>query len=74
MELQELVNIFNEVLNHEGKEIISAHTIFKDCDHWDSMSAFEIAQKMHTRFGVKLRGIQVRKCKTIQELFNTTLM
>jgi len=71
MELQELVTVFEEVLNKEGKEVINAETQFKDCEHWDSMSAFEIAEKIHTAFGMRLKGIQIRKCSTIQELFNS---
>ena len=71
MELQELIGIFNEVLNKEGKEVINGETQFKDCEHWDSMSAFEIAEKIHTKFGLRLKGIQIRKCLTIEELFNS---
>ena len=71
MEIQELINVFNEVLNPEAKEMINAETAFKDCERWDSMSAFEITEKLHTKYGIKLRGIQVRKCTTIQELYNT---
>lgn len=71
MEIQELINVFNEVLNPEAKEVINAETAFKDCERWDSMSAFEITEKLHTKYGIKLRGIQVRKCTTIQELYNT---
>jgi len=71
MELQELIQIFEEVLNKDGKETIKAETQFKDCEHWDSMSAFEIAEKIHVKFGMRLKGIQIRKCTTIQELFNS---
>ena len=71
MELQELIGIFDEVLNKEDKEIINAETQFKDCEHWDSMSAFEVAEKIHSKFGLRLKGIQIRKCSTILELFNS---
>lgn len=71
MEIKDLINVFNEVLNPDAKEVIHAETAFKDCERWDSMSAFEITEKLHTQYGIKLRGIQVRKCTTIQELYNT---
>lgn len=71
MELQELVGIFIEVLNKEGNEVINGETQFKECEHWDSMSAFEIAEKIHDKFGMRLKGIQIRKCTTIAELFNS---
>lgn len=71
MELQELINVFNEVLNKDNNETIHAETTFKDCKRWDSMSAFEISERIHDKFGLRLRGIQVRKCSTIQELYNS---
>ena len=71
MELQELIAIFSEVLNKEGKETINAETQFKECEHWDSMSAFEIAEKIHAKFGMRLKGIQIRKCSTILELYSS---
>ena len=70
MELQELVCIFNDVLNKEGKEVINAETQFKDCEHWDSMSAFAICTVLYEKYNVKLRGIQIRKCNTINDLYN----
>ena len=71
MELENLIRIFNEVLNKEGNEVINGETQFKECEHWDSMSAFEIAEKIHDKFGMRLKGIQIRKCTTIAELFNS---
>ena len=69
MELQELIQVFEEVLNKEGNEVIDSETKFKECEHWDSMSAYEIAGKIYVKFGMRLKGIQIRKCSTIQELF-----
>ncbi|MCQ2246597.1 MAG: acyl carrier protein [Bacteroidaceae bacterium] len=70
MELQELINLFEEVLNKEGKETIAADTNFKDCEHWDSLSAFTISETIYDKWNVKLRGIQIRKCSTIKDLFD----
>lgn len=70
MELQELINLFEEVLNKEGKETITAETNFKDCEHWDSLSAFTISETIYDKWNVKLRGIQIRKCSTIKDLFD----
>lgn len=70
MELQKLVNVFSEILGKESNDVITADTAFKDCERWDSMSAFEISERIYTDFGVKLRGIQIRKCNTIKDLFD----
>lgn len=70
MELQELINLFNEVLNKEGNEVINADTNFKECEHWDSLSAFTISETIYDHWSIKLRGIQIRKCTTIKDLFD----
>lgn len=70
MELQELVNLFEEVLNREGNEVINAETNFKECVHWDSLSAFTISEAIYEKWNVKIRGIQIRKCTTIKDLFD----
>lgn len=71
MELQDLIEIFNGVLNRDGTEPVTAETQFKDSDHWDSMSAFEVAERIHAKSGLRLKGIQIRKCSTIKELFDS---
>lgn len=71
MEIQELIEIFNDVLNKKGNGAIVAETLFKECESWDSMSAFEVAEKIYTQFGIRLKGLQIRKCTTIQELYNS---
>lgn len=70
MELQELVKIFEEALNKEGKETINENTQFKECEHWDSLSAFSISSILFEKYNIKLRGIQIRKCDKIIDLYN----
>ncbi len=69
MELKDLVHVFDEVLNQVHKETITEDTEFKDLDSWSSLSAFELTAKINDEFGIKLRGLQIRKCATIKELF-----
>ena len=69
MELQEIINLFEEVLNKEGDETINANTNFKESPHWDSLSAFIISEAIYDKYNIKLRGIQIRKCTTIKDLY-----
>ncbi len=73
MDIKELICVFNDVLSPDEQDVINSETHFKDCERWNSMSAFEIAEKIYTKYGIKLRGIQVRKCETIQELYKTLI-
>lgn len=69
MELQDVINLFEEVLNKEGDETINADTNFKESAHWDSLSAFTISEAIYDKYNIKLRGIQIRKCTTIKDLY-----
>lgn len=69
MELQEVIKLFEEVLNKEGDEMITADTNFKESVHWDSLSAFTISEAIYDKYNIKLRGIQIRKCTTIKDLY-----
>lgn len=70
MELKDLVCIFDEVLNMDHTETITESTDFKEIDSWSSLTAFDLSSKINEEFGIKLRGIQIRTCKTIKELFD----
>lgn len=69
MEIKKLIAVFNETLNQEGKFTIDENTEFKELDSWSSLSAFELVEKVFLEFNVKLRGIEIRKCNTINDLF-----
>ena len=70
MELKDLVRIFDEVLNMDHTETITESTDFKEIDSWSSLTAFDLSSKINEEFDIKLRGIQIRTCKTIKELFD----
>lgn len=70
MKLSELLNVFVSVLNQDGNELITAETDFKECEHWDSLAAFTISEMIYEKWNIKLRGIQIRKCSTIKELYD----
>ncbi len=70
MELQELIQVFDEVLNQDGKIDINASTDFKDLDEWSSLTAFNIVERLETVYGIRLRGIELRRCTTIEDLLN----
>lgn len=68
MEIKQLLGVFNEILNKDGVENITPETSFKNCERWDSMSAFEITEKLNSQFGIRIRGIELRRCNTIADL------
>lgn len=69
MTIEELVKVFDSVLNVNGNHPVTAETDFKEEDNWSSLTAFELTAKINDEFGIKLRGIQIRKCTTIKDLY-----
>lgn len=69
MELNDLVKVFDSVLNQDHKATITSETDFKESEAWSSLTAFEITAILNDKYGIKLRGIQIRRCKTIAELY-----
>lgn len=71
MELKDLVAIFNEILSGDNSPVLTETDSFKDHPLWSSLSAFTISVVIFEKYGLRLKGIQIRKCETIQELFET---
>lgn len=70
MELEELVKIFNENLDGDNSQALTETDSFKDHPMWSSLSAFSISVAIYEKFGIRLKGIQIRKCETIKDLFD----
>ena len=69
MEINELIKVFDEVLNQEKKITISADTRYKECEEWSSLSAFMVTGLLYDKYQLKVRGNVFRKSETIAELF-----
>lgn len=70
MELNELIQVFDEVLNQEHKLEITADSHYKDCEEWSSLTAFMLTGILYDKYHLKVRGSVFRKSETISELFN----
>lgn len=69
MTIEELLTLFNNVLNEDGSDPVTIETDFKDSDNWSSLTAFTIVTELDKRYGIQLRGIEIRRCTTIENLF-----
>ena len=69
MTIEELLALFNSVLNEDGNNPVTVETDFKDSDNWSSLTAFLIVTELEEKYDVQLRGIEIRRCTTVGELF-----
>lgn len=70
MEIKDLIQVFNQVLNADGKLSIDENTEFKELDSWSSLSAFNIVAIIAEKYDIRIKGIDIRRCKNITELYN----
>ena len=69
MTIEELLTLFNSVLNEDGKNPVNVDTDFKEDDNWSSLTAFTVVTELEEKHGVQLRGIEIRRCTTIGDLY-----
>ena len=69
MNIEELLTLFNNVLNEDGSDPVTIETDFKDSDNWSSLTAFTIVTELEKKYGIQLRGIEIRRCTTVEDLF-----
>lgn len=70
MEIKEILMVFNEALNPDSQFVIDENTEFKELETWSSLSAFVLVEKIYSAFNVKIRGLEIRKCTTIKEMYD----
>jgi len=68
MTIEELIALFDKVLNEDGNNPVTVDTDFKESDNWSSLTAFTIVTELEDKYGVQLRGIEIRRCATIGDL------
>lgn len=68
MTKEELLNLFNSVLNEDGNHEVTTETDFKESDNWSSLTAFTIVAGLEEKYGIQLRGIEIRRCTTVGDL------
>lgn len=70
MEISEFVANFAEVFDDTDASEISLETAFHDLDEWSSLTAMSLIAMAKTQYGKTITGSEVRKCTTVEDLFN----
>ena len=68
MNIQDLLDLFNSVVNQEGKAEILPTTEFKELEEWSSLTAFTLVEEIGAKYNIRIRGIELRRCTTIEDL------
>jgi len=70
MDLQEFVGKFAEQFDETDASEIKADTEFKKLVDWSSMVALSIIAMVDDEYSVAIKGDDIRKSTTIEDLFN----
>ena len=70
MELKEFIEKFAEQFYETEVSQFKACTEFKTLEEWSSLIALSIIAMVDEEYGVTLKGEDIRKSSTIEELYN----
>lgn len=69
MELNEFVQCFSKEFDETPAEQITASTVFKDLEEWDSLISLSIISMVDDELEKEISSADLRKCENIEELF-----
>jgi len=70
MELQEFISKFAGVFEDTDASEITKETRFKELEEWSSLTGLMVIGMVLDDYGKNLKADDIRKCVTIEELFN----
>lgn len=70
MILEEFIKSFVDQFDETDPSEITAETVFHDLDEWDSLIALAVLNMTEKNFGKKITFDEMKKCKTVEDLFN----
>lgn len=70
MEINEFVKKFAGKFEDTDESEFTPETQFQELDEWDSMTALMIIALIRTEYDKKISAMEIRNCKTINDLYN----
>ncbi|MDR2942398.1 MAG: acyl carrier protein [Treponema sp.] len=71
MELNDFITKFAEQFDETEASQFKANTEFKTLVDWSSMTALSIIAMVDDEYGVIIKGDDIRKSTTIEDMFNS---
>ena len=71
MDINSFIENFADQFDDLDASTLSGATVFKDPDEWSSMMALAVMAMVNEEYDVELKGDDIRKSNTIEDLFNT---
>ncbi len=73
MEIKEFIEKFAESIEVNNVEVLTPETSFHDLEEWGSMAVLMMIAFYDETFGKELSEEDIRRAKTIQDLYNLAI-
>lgn len=70
MEIKEFIEKFAEIFDDTDVSTLTPETNFRELDEWSSLSALGLIAMADEEYEVELKGDEIRKANTIEDIFN----
>ena len=70
MELKDFISNFADQFDDTDASEILATTEFHELEEWDSLTALAILNMTEKKYGKKVTFDEMKKCVTVEDLFN----
>lgn len=70
MELNEFVALFADQFDDTDPSEISADCKFHELDEWSSLTGMAVIAMAKLKFGKTITGAELRKCDTVENVYN----
>jgi acyl carrier protein len=70
MEIKEFIENFANQFDDTDASVFTADTKFKEVEEWSSLTALSVIAMIDEEYDVTIKGDDIRKSTTIQDLFN----
>jgi len=71
MDINDFISSFCDQFEDTDPAMITKETVFHELDEWDSLVALAVLNMSEKKYGKCITFEEMRKCKTIEDLFNT---
>jgi len=73
MEIQDFIEKFAEAIEVEDVDALTAETEFRELEEWSSLSVMLLIAFYDEQFDRQIGGADIKKCTTIQDLYNLAI-
>lgn len=74
MEIKEFIEKFAEAIEIEEVDTVTAETEFRQLEEWSSISVMLTIAFFDEECGKEIGVIDIKKCRTIQDLYNISIV